>query len=190
MTVDPHVDRVPRETERYACGTEVIATGEAPVVDVTQTNTAQNFDDTYLRKLTIGSGGRNYLAIAQQAPGVVGTGNSIIMGGKCPEKLFHARRDQQHRPHHAHVRDERELRLHSGSRRPDFVLPGRVRAGDRRCPASIRSTGSVFNFLDEEQPVTRSATTKPPPAAPPSSLRSPMTYQRPRNYQVGFRVEF
>lgn len=68
--------------------TEVIVTGETPVVDVTQTNTAQNFDDTYLRKLTIGSGGRNYLNIAQQAPGVVGTGNSSIMGGNAQQNSF------------------------------------------------------------------------------------------------------
>lgn len=66
----------------------VVVTGEAPVVDVTKTNTAQTFDDQYLRKLTIGSGGRNYLTIAQQAPGVVGTGNSNIMGGNAQENSF------------------------------------------------------------------------------------------------------
>ncbi|MBK8594063.1 MAG: TonB-dependent receptor [Holophagales bacterium] len=68
--------------------TEVVVTGETPVVDTTQTNTAQNFDDKYLRKLTIGSGGRNYLTVAQQAPGVVGTGNSSIMGGNSQQNSF------------------------------------------------------------------------------------------------------
>lgn len=66
----------------------VVVTAEAPMVDVTKTNTAQTFDDQYLRKLTIGSGGRNYLTIAQQAPGVVGTGNSNIMGGNSQENSF------------------------------------------------------------------------------------------------------
>ena len=67
---------------------EVVVTGEAPVVDVTRTNTAQNFDEKYLRKLTIGSGGRNYLTIAAQAPGVVGTGNSSVMGGNAQQNAF------------------------------------------------------------------------------------------------------
>ena len=74
--------------ELAAVATEVVVTGETPIVDTTQTNTAQNFDDQYLRKLTIGSGGRNYLSIAQQAPGVVGTGNSSIMGGNSQQNSF------------------------------------------------------------------------------------------------------
>lgn len=50
--------------------------------------------------------------------------------------------------------------------------------------------GSVFNILNSEQPTGFNAVTNAPPAAPPASLRTATTYQRPRNYQIGFRVEF
>lgn len=68
--------------------TEVVVTGETPVVDTTQTNTAQNFSNEYLRKLPIGSGTRSYQSILAQAPGVVGTGNPNVNGGSILENSF------------------------------------------------------------------------------------------------------
>ena len=68
--------------------TEVVVTGETPVVDTTQTNTAQNFTNEHLRKLPIGSATRSYQSILAQAPGVVGTGNPNVNGGNILENSF------------------------------------------------------------------------------------------------------
>lgn len=67
---------------------EVTVNSERPTVDATQTNTQQNFSADYLRKIPIGSGGRDYLTILQQAPGVVNTGNPNVFGGNLLENNF------------------------------------------------------------------------------------------------------
>jgi outer membrane receptor protein involved in Fe transport len=61
---------------------------EAPIVDITKTNTSQSMPADYLRKLTIGSGGRDYLAVIAQTPGASGTGNSNVNGGNLMENSF------------------------------------------------------------------------------------------------------
>jgi len=67
---------------------EVVVTSEAPVVDVTQTNTQQNYNPDYLKKIPIGSGNRAYQSIVAQAAGVVGTGNPNVMGGNILENQY------------------------------------------------------------------------------------------------------
>ena len=67
---------------------DVTVTSERPTVDVTQTNTQQNFSADYLRKIPVGGGGRDYLQIIAQAPGVVGTGNANVFGGNALENSW------------------------------------------------------------------------------------------------------
>jgi outer membrane receptor protein involved in Fe transport len=45
--------------------------------------------------------------------------------------------------------------------------------------------GSVFNVVNSEQPLTYFTSVDSP-----STVRTPATYQRPRNYEVGFHVSF
>ncbi|MBK8595344.1 MAG: TonB-dependent receptor [Holophagales bacterium] len=71
-----------------AVGAEVVVLGEAPVVDITRTNTQASFDADYLRKATIGSAGRDYLSVVGQTPGAVGQGNSRMLGGNSQQNSF------------------------------------------------------------------------------------------------------
>jgi len=58
----------------------VVVTGQAPVVDPTQTNTGDVFDQTYLQETAIGSGGRSYQSVLTQSGGVTGGGNPQVLG--------------------------------------------------------------------------------------------------------------
>ena len=51
---------------------EIQVVAEAPVVDTSQVDTGQVFDETYLQNAAIGMGGRDYLSIIGQAAGVAG----------------------------------------------------------------------------------------------------------------------
>ena len=50
---------------------------------------------------------------------------------------------------------------------------------------TVSAIGSVFNILDSEQPLTYFTSNDSP-----TTVKTPATYQRPRNYEVGFRVDF
>ncbi|MDQ6893228.1 MAG: TonB-dependent receptor [Acidobacteriota bacterium] len=67
---------------------DVTVTSARPTVDVTQTNTQQNFSADYLRKIPVGGAGRDYLNIIAQAPGVVNTGNPNVFGGNVLENSW------------------------------------------------------------------------------------------------------
>ena len=68
---------------------EVVVTAEAPVVDTTQTNTQQNYNPDYLKKIPVGSANRTYQAILAQAPGVVTAGgNPNVFGGHILENSW------------------------------------------------------------------------------------------------------
>ena len=69
-------------------GGEIEVVAEVPVVDTTQVNTSQVFDQNYLQKAAIGSGGRDYLSIIGQAAGVVGTGNVNVYGSTVGENSY------------------------------------------------------------------------------------------------------
>lgn len=63
-------------------------TGEVPIVDITRTNTQASFDNDYLRKVNVGSAGRDYLNVLSQTPGAVGTGNANVLGGNQQQNSF------------------------------------------------------------------------------------------------------
>jgi len=67
---------------------EVVVTGEVPIVDITRTNTQASFDNDYLRKVTVGSAGRDYLNVLSHTPGAVGTGNANVLGGNQQQNSF------------------------------------------------------------------------------------------------------
>ncbi len=50
---------------------------------------------------------------------------------------------------------------------------------------NVTVIGSVLNVFNSEQPLTFSGN-----ADSPSTLRSALTFQRPRNYQIGFRIDW
>lgn len=68
--------------------TEIVVTGEAPVVDVTQTNTATNFNSDYLRNVPVGAANRSYQSLLGQAPGVTGGSNPNVLGGSTIENSY------------------------------------------------------------------------------------------------------
>ena len=68
--------------------TEVVVTGEAPVVDITQTNTSTNYNSQYLRQIPVGSANRSYQSLLNQTPGVVGTSNPNVLGSSTIENSY------------------------------------------------------------------------------------------------------
>jgi hypothetical protein len=52
-------------------------------------------------------------------------------------------------------------------------------------PIGLSVIGSVLNALDKEAALTYGGTVEAP-----ATLKQPLTFQRPRNYQIGARVEF
>ena len=66
----------------------VVVTGQAPVVDPTQTNTGDVFDETYLQETAIGSGGRSYQSVLTQTGGVTGAGNVSVFGSTGTENNY------------------------------------------------------------------------------------------------------
>jgi hypothetical protein len=75
-------------TMQLSVKAEIVVTSEAPVVDVTQTNTQQNFNSDYLKKIPIGTANRSYQAILVQAAGVAGGSNPNVMGGNILENSY------------------------------------------------------------------------------------------------------
>jgi outer membrane receptor protein involved in Fe transport len=63
----------------------------------------------------------------------------------------------------------------------DLQLEKQFRVG----PVNLSLIGSVFNLNNSEQPVTYFTSSDSP-----ATVRTPLTYQRPRNYEIGFRAEF
>jgi hypothetical protein len=67
---------------------EVQVVAEAPVVDTSQVDTGQVFDEQYLQNAAIGMGGRDYLSIIGQAAGVAGTANVSVYGSTGAENNY------------------------------------------------------------------------------------------------------
>lgn len=67
---------------------ELVITGEAPLVDVTRAGTSEVFDADFLRRTTVGAGSRTYLAVLQEAPGVIGTGNASVLGSLATQSSY------------------------------------------------------------------------------------------------------
>jgi hypothetical protein len=67
----------------------ITVTAEAPIVDVTKTNTSNNYSSDYLKKVPIGAGGRSYQNVLSAAPGVTtGGGNPNVLGGNILENSW------------------------------------------------------------------------------------------------------
>jgi hypothetical protein len=73
---------------------EIEVREESPVVDPTQVNTGQVFDQTYMQGSAIGSNNRNYLVIVNQTAGVTGTSfagvpQSKVFGSTIGENAYY-----------------------------------------------------------------------------------------------------
>jgi outer membrane receptor protein involved in Fe transport len=66
----------------------ITVTAEAVVVDPTQTTVQQNFGTQHLKYATIGSAGRTYQNVLQQAPGVAGGSNPQVMGANLGQNNY------------------------------------------------------------------------------------------------------
>jgi hypothetical protein len=68
---------------------EIEVGAEVPIVDTARTNTGEVFDEKYLRLTAIGSEGRDYLRIIDQAAGVVpGTITQKVFGATISENAY------------------------------------------------------------------------------------------------------
>ncbi|MGN6185953.1 MAG: TonB-dependent receptor [Thermoanaerobaculia bacterium] len=66
----------------------ITVTADAVVVDPTQTTVQQNFSTEHLEYASIGSAGRSYQSVVQQAPGVAGGANPQVMGANLGQNNF------------------------------------------------------------------------------------------------------
>lgn len=66
----------------------ITVTAEAVVVDPTQTTLQQNFGPQQLKYATIGSSGRSYQSVLQQAPGVAGGANPQVLGANLGQNNY------------------------------------------------------------------------------------------------------
>ncbi len=67
---------------------EIEVTGETPVIDPTQVNSEQIFDQAYLKGAAIGSSNRSYQSILTQAAGVAGGSNPNVFGSTLGENAY------------------------------------------------------------------------------------------------------
>ncbi len=70
-------------------GGEVEVVAETPVVDPTQVNTEQIFDEDYLQNASIGSRNRDYTSVLGQAAGVGGADNPNVFGSAMNENAYY-----------------------------------------------------------------------------------------------------
>ncbi len=70
-------------------GGEVEVVAETPVVDPTQVNTEQLYDEKYLQNAAIGTLGRDYTAVLTQAAGVAGADNPNVFGSALNENAYY-----------------------------------------------------------------------------------------------------
>ena len=67
---------------------EIVVTGQAPVVDTTQTNTGDVYNETFLQEGTIGSAGRSFQNVMGMSAGVQGGGNPSVLGSTEGENAY------------------------------------------------------------------------------------------------------
>jgi Carboxypeptidase regulatory-like domain/TonB dependent receptor/TonB-dependent Receptor Plug Domain len=66
----------------------ITVTADAVVIDPTQTTVQHNFGTEHLKYAVIGSAGRSYQNVLQQAPGVAGGANPQVMGANLGQNSF------------------------------------------------------------------------------------------------------
>jgi hypothetical protein len=68
---------------------EIEVISETPVIDPTQVNTEQVFNETYLQNGAVGTANRGYMYIIGQTAGVVGTWNPNVFGSSLGENAWY-----------------------------------------------------------------------------------------------------
>jgi hypothetical protein len=71
-----------------AFGGEVEVTAEVPVVDTSQVNSRQVWDEDYLQYATVGTNNRSYQTVLSQAAGVTGGSNPNVFGSTLGENAY------------------------------------------------------------------------------------------------------
>lgn len=66
----------------------ITVSADAVVVDPTQTTVQQNFGENHLKYATVGSAGRSYQNVLQQAPGVAGGANPNVLGANSGQNNY------------------------------------------------------------------------------------------------------
>jgi hypothetical protein len=69
-------------------GGEVEVTAEVPVVDTSQVNSRQIWDENYLQYATVGTANRSYQSVLGQAAGVTGGSNPNVFGSTLTENAY------------------------------------------------------------------------------------------------------
>jgi len=69
-------------------GEEIEVFAEVPVVDTSQVNTRQVWDQDFLTNATVGSGGRSYQSVLTSAAGVGGGSNPNVFGSTVGENAY------------------------------------------------------------------------------------------------------
>ncbi len=78
--------RIPMPATQFEAEIEV--RDVAPVVNTTQVDTSQIFDQEYLKRATVGAAGRDYLSVIGNAAGVAGTANVSVYGSLGSENVY------------------------------------------------------------------------------------------------------
>jgi hypothetical protein len=93
--VKVHLDRMTKLIVKLQAAQEfqetVVVTGQAPVVDPTQTNIGDVYDEEYLQETAIGSSGRGYQDVMLQSGGTTGSaasGNPTVLGSTYAENNY------------------------------------------------------------------------------------------------------
>jgi hypothetical protein len=69
-------------------GSEIEVLAEVPVVDTSQVNARQVWDEDYLQKATVGTANRSYQSVLSQAAGVTGGSNPNVFGSTEGENAY------------------------------------------------------------------------------------------------------
>ena len=67
---------------------EIVVTQDVPIVDASRTTTGEVFSQNYLQLATIGSSGRSYVRVMNQAAGVVPANNPRVFGATSSENAY------------------------------------------------------------------------------------------------------
>lgn len=67
---------------------QIEVTAESPVIDVTRVAQGESYSESFLKNASVGSGGRDYLAVIGNEAGSVGRGNVRVFGGVASDNVY------------------------------------------------------------------------------------------------------
>jgi len=67
---------------------EIEVTAEAPVVDTTQVNTGESYNEEFLRKAAVSMGNRSYQSVIGNAAGATGGSNPNVLGSTATDNVY------------------------------------------------------------------------------------------------------